>query len=360
MKFSYFSNADNQYNDNTRSTNELILQIVDQAVHAEKVGMYSAWVGEHHFNEFGSNPAPHIILTHILAKTKRIRVMPGVVVLPLHHPLYVAEDWATMDLLSNGRVDFAIGRGFDKHEYDRLEVDFDRNHEIMTEQIEILTRAWTEPGRWAFAGEFYKFENVEVVPKPVQDPLPIYIACFSRPTLDVTTRYGYGMSIAPFAAGLGFGGVDKQVQEYREKCEANGHKPGTVNSSYFLHIADTPAEEQAARERQVRFFVENAAPAMKTAREGNNKSYEYWYSWAEKVSSLKPEDLKPGSVLLGSPEQIGEAVAKIESEGVEKIGLYVNIGLKDPQQTKDEMQRFMEDVAVHFDGPHKALATAAE
>ena len=99
---------------------------------------------------------------------------------------------------------------------------------------------------------------------------------------------------------------------------------------------------------------------MKTAREGNNKSYEYWHSWAEKVSSLKPEDLKPGSVLLGSPEQIGEAVAKIESEGVEEIGLYVNIGLKDPQQSKDEMQRFMEEVAVHFDGPHKALAAAAK
>ncbi len=108
MRFSYFSNADNQYNNNPRTTNELILQIVDQAMHVEKVGMHSAWVGEHHFNEFGSNPAPHVVLTHILARTKRIRVMPSVVVMPLHHPLYIAEDWATIDLLRNGRVDFAM------------------------------------------------------------------------------------------------------------------------------------------------------------------------------------------------------------------------------------------------------------
>ena len=360
MKFSYFSNADNTYDNNKRDTNELILEIVDQAIHAEKVGMHSVWVGEHHFNEFGTNAAPHVVLTHILAKTERVRVMPAVVVLPLHHPLLMAEDWATMDLLGNGRVDFAIGRGFDKHEYDRMQVDFDKNHEIFAEGVEIITRAWTEEGRWSHQGKYYKFEEVEIVPKPVQDPLPISVACFSKPTLEMMTKYGYGMSIAPFAAGLSFGGVDKQVETYKEACIANGHEPGPVNSSYFLHLADTPEQEMAARERQIRFFRENAAPTMRTASKGQNKSYEYWHSWADKVSSLKPEDLKPGSVLLGSPDQIGEAITKIESEGVEEIGLYVNIGLKEPQQTKDEMQRFMEEIAVHFDGPHKELASVAE
>ncbi len=188
MKFSYFSNADNTYNNNTRNTNVLILEIVDQAIFAEKIGMHSVWVGEHHFNEFGTNPSPHVTLTHILAKTERVRVMPGVVVLPLHHPLTIAEDWATMDLLSGGRVDFAIGRGFDKHEYDRMQVDFDRNHEIFAEGIEILARAWAEEGRWDHKGEFYQFEGVEIVPKPVQDPLPVYVACFSKPTLDMTRK----------------------------------------------------------------------------------------------------------------------------------------------------------------------------
>jgi alkanesulfonate monooxygenase SsuD/methylene tetrahydromethanopterin reductase-like flavin-dependent oxidoreductase (luciferase family) len=322
--------------------------------------MHSVWVGEHHFNEFGTNSAPHVVLAHILAKTERVRVMPGVVVLPLHHPLLVAEDWATMDLLSGGRVDFAVGRGFDKHEYDRMQVDFDRNAEMFAEGIEILTRAWNEEGRWEFHGEFYDFENVEIVPKTVQDPMPFYIACFSKNTMEMTCRYGYGMSIAPFAAGLSFGGVDKQIKAYRQGCEANGHAAGPVNASYFLHLADTAAEEQEARERQIRFFRENAAPAMKTAKEGNNKSYEYWHSWADKVSSLQPEDLKPGSVLLGMPQQIIDSIGKIESEGVGEIGLYVNVGNKDPQQTKDEMQRFMEEVAPQFDGPHKDILNAVE
>lgn len=359
MRFGYFSNADNTYDNNGRTVGEMILQIVDQAIHAEKVGMHCAWVGEHHFNEFGANASPEIVLGHIAAKTERIRLMPAVTVLPLHHPLRAAENWATLDVLSNGRIDFAVGRGFDKHEYDRFEVDFDRNQDIFREQLEIVKRAWTEKGRWSHHGEFYKFDDVDIVPKPVQDPLPIYVACFSKPTLELTAKHGYGMSIAPFAAGLSFGGVDRQITAYREGCEANGHKPGPVNSSYFLHIADTPEQELAARERQVRFFRENAAPTMRTARKSQNKSYAYWHDWADKVSNLKPEDLKPGSVLLGSPQQITDAVAKIAAEGVEEIGLYINIGLKDPQLVKDEMQRFMEEVAVNFDGPHKQLASAA-
>ena len=93
MKFSYFSNADNTYNNNTRNTNVLILEIVDQAIFAEKIGMHSVWVGEHHFNEFGTNPSPHVTLTHILAKTDRVRVMPGVVVLPLQVDIFqVSQD----------------------------------------------------------------------------------------------------------------------------------------------------------------------------------------------------------------------------------------------------------------------------
>ena len=127
-------------------------------------------MGEHHFNEFGANPSPEVVLTYVLAKTERLRVMPAVVVSPLHHPLRVAEHWATMDLLS--------------------------------------------------------------------------------------------------------GGVDKQVACDMEECAANGHRPGPVNSSYFLHFADTPEENGQARRRQIRFFHENALASMKTARRANTKSYD--------------------------------------------------------------------------------------
>lgn len=361
MRFSYFSNADNTYPGNSRTPGELILEIVDQAIHAEAIGMHGAWVGEHHFHEFGVNASPEIVLTHIAARTSRIRLMPAVTVLPLHHPLRVAENWATIDLLSGGRVDFALGRGFDKNEYDRFEVDFERNSDIMKEGLEIVARAWRETGRWSHHGEFYRFEDVDIVPRPVQQEVPIYVACFSKPTVDMTCAFGFGMSIAPFAAGMAFGGVDKMIDYYRAGCVSNGRQPGAVNSSIFLHFADTPEQEAAARARQIRFFKEISAPTMKTAARAKTNSYDYWADMSKKVAEMKPEDLVSGNVLLGTSQQMVDAVGRFEQMGIEELGLYVNIGLKEHQQTKDEMQRFMEEVAPHFEGPHRAiLAEAAE
>ena len=217
-----------------------------------------------------------------------------------------------------------------------------------------------EPGRWSFEGAFFSFEDVEIVPKPVQKPLPIYVACFSRPTVDMTCRRGFNMSIAPFAAGMSFGGVDKMVDYYRENCEANGHRPGTVNSSIFLHFADTPAQEQAARERQIRFFLENSLPTMRTASKAKTKSYDYWHDMADRVSRLKPQDLVSGMVLLGGTQAIVDSVGRFVDMGIEELGLYVNIGLKDPRQTREEMQRFMEEVAPQFPAASSGGQVAAE
>ena len=76
--------------------------------------MHSAWIGEHHFNSLGVLSCPDLVLAYVAAQTTRIRLAPAVTVLPLHHPIRVAEQWATLDLLSGGRVDFAAGRGYDR------------------------------------------------------------------------------------------------------------------------------------------------------------------------------------------------------------------------------------------------------
>ena len=110
MKFGYFTLSDNAYPDLGRSPEQFILEIREQALHAEKIGLNSAWIGEHHFDSLGVNSCPHVLLAAIAAQTQRIRLAPAVAVLPLHHPLRVAEEWATLDLISNGRVDFAVGQ----------------------------------------------------------------------------------------------------------------------------------------------------------------------------------------------------------------------------------------------------------
>ena len=103
--------------------------------------MHSAWIGEHHFNSLGVLSCPDIVLAYVAANTKRIRLAPAVNVLPLHHPIRVAEQWATLDLLSGGRVDFAAGRGYDRREYQPFHVSFEDNQGIFEEGLEAPSQA---------------------------------------------------------------------------------------------------------------------------------------------------------------------------------------------------------------------------
>src|SRR5436190_24000751 len=109
MDFGYFTLSANHYDNNPRGANEFVADITAEALYADELGMHSAWIGEHHFNSLGVLSCPDLVLAYIAARTKRIRLAPAVTVLPLHHPIRVAEQWATLDLLSNGRVDFAVG-----------------------------------------------------------------------------------------------------------------------------------------------------------------------------------------------------------------------------------------------------------
>src|SRR5689334_23496143 len=218
MKFGYFTLSDNNYQGNRRTPNDFVQQIVAEAIYAEELGFHSAWVGEHHFSSLGVNSAPELVLTWVAAKTQRIRLAPAVNVLPLHHPIRVAEQWATLDLLSGGRVDFAAGRGYDRLEYLPFGADFQNSAELFAEGLEIVWRAWTETGKWSHKGRFYQFENLEVRPKPAQQPLRPYVACFSRSSMELAARNDWNIIFAPFAAAMVYGSLADGVAAFREEC----------------------------------------------------------------------------------------------------------------------------------------------
>src|SRR4029077_1587702 len=111
MNFGYFTLSDNHYENNPRDANRFVADILDETVYADELGYHSAWIGEHHFNSLGVLSCPDLVLSHAAARTKRIRLAPAVTVLPLHNPIRVAEQWATLDLLSGGPGGFARRRG---------------------------------------------------------------------------------------------------------------------------------------------------------------------------------------------------------------------------------------------------------
>ena len=181
MEFGYFTLSDNHYPNNKRSPEQFITEIRDQAIYADKIGYHSCWIGEHHFNSLGVNSRPDILLASIAPITKRVRLAPAVSVLPLHHPLHVAEAWATLDLLSGGRVDFAAGRGYDRLEYPPFGADFMKSAEVFDEGMDVVLKAWNSPGKWSHKGKYYDIQDMQITPRPVQKPIPFYVARSRRP-----------------------------------------------------------------------------------------------------------------------------------------------------------------------------------
>ena len=174
--------------------------------------------------------------------------------LPLHHPIRVAEQWATLDLLSGGRVDFACGRGYDKREYLPFHVSFEDNQGIFEEGLELVRELWRAEGRISHHGKYYSFDDVRITPLPIQRPLPTYVGSFSKPSIELAARLGCGVIVAPFAAAMSFGGLKQVADLYHETCAKHGKTPGRLMCSYFTHFADTKAAEDAARARQIRYY----------------------------------------------------------------------------------------------------------
>ena len=335
MRFGYFTLSDNHYQNNPRSAND--------------IGMHSAWIGEHHFSTLGVTSCPDLLLGQVAAKTKKIRLAPAVNVLPLHHPIRVAEQWATLDLLSGGRVDFATGRGYDRNEYAPLQASFEENAEIFAESLEIVHRLWTSEEAVTHRGKYYAFDNVKITPTPVQQPIPIHIASFSKPSIDLAVKMNLGLVVSASAATAVHGGLAAVSRMYREGCQAQGCKPGPLITSYFIHFADNPEEDLAARRRQLRYHQECTNPALPGDPKTAPANYKYFVDIVARRRAMKPEDLNTDSILIGNSSRIVDILKdKVETNCFDEVILYFNLGLKPHTQVKEEMSRFMEEVAPAF------------
>ena len=189
MDFGYFTLSDNRYADNPRTANRSSADIAAEALYAEELRMHSAWIGEHRFNSLGVLSCPTWCWPSRHARS-HIRLAPAVTVLPLHHPVRVAEQWATLDLLSNGRVDFAAGAA-------TTGANTSRSTSPSPTTSRSSRRAWSwckscgaADGASRTTASTIQFDDVALTPKPVQQPLPAYVASFSKPSIELAAPLG--------------------------------------------------------------------------------------------------------------------------------------------------------------------------
>src|SRR5258705_1388883 len=210
MKFGYFTLTDNPpaYGPDRRDPNQFLLDVVEECVEAEAMGYHSAWVPEHHFGRFGLLPSPSMFLAHVAVRTKRLKLGPATVVLPINHPLRMVEEFNLLDLLSDGRAVFSAGRGYDQGEYTPFGASFADSRAVFDEQMAYMMAAWRQ-SPFEFHRRYYSTPDpITHVHPPGQQPHPhVYVACFCQQSIQPAAMPPVNTIFAPFAAALLFGRV---------------------------------------------------------------------------------------------------------------------------------------------------------
>jgi alkanesulfonate monooxygenase SsuD/methylene tetrahydromethanopterin reductase-like flavin-dependent oxidoreductase (luciferase family) len=213
---------------------------------AEAWGLDGVWLGEIHFNPARSVlSSPTAVLGALAARTRRVRLGTAITVLPLGNPLRIAEDAATIDQLSHGRLDFGIGRSGSPRAYDALGIPYGESQARFVEALEVIRQAWTGE-RVSFHGKFFHFDNVAVGPRPVQEPHPpLRMAANSPETFEFVGRAGL-----PLFVGLRDHGIPElrtHLVTYRKAWREAGH-PGDGDVCLRLPVYAAPTEKAAREE----------------------------------------------------------------------------------------------------------------
>ena len=226
---------------------EFLRATAEHLVAAEALGFDSIWVNEHHFHRYGGMmPALPTMLAALSQRTARVRLGTSVVVLPLHNPLQVAEQLAMVDLLSAGRVEFGLGRGFVAHDYEVLGVAYTEAQDRLLESLTVIRKAWTEQP-FSHHGPYYQFTDVEVWPRPEQRPHPpIWIACSNTPAnFEWVGSHGYNLLTIGYTKPVG--ALADLTRIYRHAFAAA--RGDDARPTIATHYHTVVAEDRAAARR---------------------------------------------------------------------------------------------------------------
>ena len=302
---------------------------IEYVVEADRLGFTQLFMVEHHFTGQGQVSASMTVLAYLAARTRKIRLGTAVVVLPWHNPVLIAEQVATLDLLTGGRVDFGVGKGYRKTEFDGFCIPMAEATERFDEAMEIIRKAWTAEGRFSHHGKRWHYENIVVEPEPLQRPHPpLWLAAGSHDSIRRAAREGYNLLLDQLAQ------VDQIVQRiaiFREECERAGrsYDPAMVATARPLQMIHHEGERAQAYETRKRVL----ATIGDLAR--------------DKLPDRIEDDTAP---LLGTPEEVIARLRELEAGGA------TNILLVDPNASVANLRAFAREVMPAFGSTRPATA----
>jgi alkanesulfonate monooxygenase SsuD/methylene tetrahydromethanopterin reductase-like flavin-dependent oxidoreductase (luciferase family) len=323
-------------------------ETIEQIVLADQFGFDVAWLAElHFFRNFSIMPSPLMVAVAVAQRTRRIRLGTAVTLLPFHHPLRAAEEAATADLLTGGRLEYGVGRGTIAVHFQGFGMARDESRERFEEALEIIVRAWTEE-RITYKGRFYQVADIAVEPRPLQKPYPpIRIAANSPETAEFAGRKGYDVLVAsPINPVPGF---YEHIRAYRAalKTGARPEHPGDVAALFFVCPQTSRAAARAEAERSLlHYFRTIGEQAMLGGRGQYEGSYAYLEQVRARAAAMTYETVDETMAVYGSP---AECIARIndvyQHSGIDQLVCWFNAGGLIPHRdVMATMERFASQV----------------
>ena len=227
------------------SLQDVYRRALDRIEIMDKGGYDAVWLAEHHFSTYSVCPSVHLMGMHVADRTENLRIGTGVSLAAFYHPLRLAEEVALLDNLSGGRVNWGAGRGFDATEMENFSVPREQSYERFREHVEIVLQAWQDEPL-TYHGQFNNFEEVEVLPKPLQSPMPVWMATSTEEAIRWSAEQGHAILMDPHST---HSAIAEKRDLFNRTLAGAGHElTQDVPVARLLAIAETDAKaEQVAR-----------------------------------------------------------------------------------------------------------------
>ncbi|HZP68675.1 MAG TPA: LLM class flavin-dependent oxidoreductase [Pseudolabrys sp.] len=314
---------------------------LDYNIEAEGLGFHSSFSVEHHFSGWNQVSATLMLLTALAVRTTTLRLGTAVIVPPWHNPVLLAEEAATLDLISRGRLDLGIGKGYRHSEFKGFQISPDEAEARFDEAVEVMTRAWTMRERFSYRGRFWHYEDIIVEPPPAQRPHPpLWVAAGNPHSIRRAAGRGFNLILDQYASPAVLG---ERIEVYRAACEASRRPfdPMQVAVARQLYVAKDKADKEAALLRQ----AEYTRRTINVARMPDGKGGSHVLAYADRAGATEE------NALYGTPDEIARMIEELRDAGVAHVLLTIAGGV-------DQLRRFAREIMPAF--LQESAARAAE
>ena len=305
---------------------------VDTCVEAEGLGFDSSFLVEHHFSDVGQVSASLDLLAWVAARTTTLRLGTAVIVLPWHNPVLLAERAATLDLMSGGRLEFGVGKGYRHSEFAGFCIPYEEADARFEEALQVIIKAWTSSARFSHHGRFWQYEDIIVEPPASQKPHPpVWIAAGKPDSIRRVAAGGCKLLLDQFASTETVG---ERLALFRVECEARGRSfdPMDVAVARNFYVARDTADAQAALTRLAQAHA--GMVALSRHPDGRNQSHITAYAGAPGATEA--------SALYGTPDRIAAELEALRAAGVQHLLLHGG------EATRQSVRRFSTEIMPAF------------